>query len=124
MAKFTSYKKDVQRTMEQKQNALLEALGMEYTANAKTEMDILIYNAPLPPSAGPGYGRTGALREAQGYEVDRQDKLARLGNSMHYAPHVHWPGLTRNFEGRPFMTNALNNYQQDYQNVANAVMSD
>ena len=75
---FTSNKPAVMRQHEKNINACLEALGMEYTTNAVTEMDVLIYNAPLPPSAGPKYRRTGVLRNSQTYQINKQNKEVKV----------------------------------------------
>jgi len=108
--------------MEKNIAACLDALGFEYTANAMEEMDKLIYHAPLPKSAGPSYVRTGRLRASQIHQTNPQNKEVVVGNTVNYAVHVEMPGLTRNWSGRPFMKNALNLYQKDYQDLAEAVL--
>ena len=114
---FTSYKGNVLAQLERAKAAALEALGTEYTHHAIAEMDALIYHAPLPPSAGPGYVRTGRLRGGQGHQANPQNSEVVVGNDVEYSPHVHFPGITRNWSGRPWMTNTLNNRQAQLQAV-------
>ena len=97
--------------------AALEALGMEFTHYAMGELDVLIYHAPLPPSAGSGYVRTGRLRSGQGYQADPQNDLVIVFNNVSYAVHVHHRGITRNWDGKPWMTNVINSKQAQLQAV-------
>ena len=113
------------RQLEKNKAAALEALGMEFTHLATDEMDKLIYHAPLPPSAGPNYldrARQGRLRGGQTYQVDRQNNEVIVGNNVEYAPHVHFPGITRNYGGNPWMTNVINNNQSELQAVVEEVL--
>jgi len=101
--------------------AALEALGLLFTQLSVDEMDRLIYHAPLPPSAGPGYVRTGRLRSGQGYKVDLGNNCVIVFNSVEYAVHVHFEGITRNWGGRPWMTNTINGRQKELQEAVTAV---
>jgi HK97 gp10 family phage protein len=50
------------------------------------------------------------------YQVDIPKKEVIVGNTVSYAPFVTMG--TRYMEARPFMQNAINNYQKDYEEVA------
>jgi len=107
---FKSNRTAIERQMQKNIGAALEVLGMTYTGQAMDEMDKLIYHAPDSPS---GNIRTGRLRSGQTYQIDMQNKVTIVGNTVEYAPHVHYPGIRRNWNGRPWMTNAINNGQDD-----------
>ena len=103
----------VKRQMEKNIGAALEALGINFTSYSMEEMDRIIYHTPPIP----GSERTGLLRNSQSYQVNRQDKEVIAGNAASYAAHVHFEGLTRNWGGRPWMTNTLNSKQAQLQAV-------
>lgn len=103
--------------------AALEAIGMLFTSLSMDEMDRLIYHAPLPPSAknNPRYKRTGRLRSGQGYEVRLTKNCTIVYNNVEYAVHVHFPGITRNYVGKPWMTNTINERQNELRDAVVAV---
>jgi len=116
MANEWVFKSNMPAVMERYTRALaaaLEALGLLFTQLSMDEMDRLIYHAPLPPSAGPGYVRTGRLRSGQGYKVDIGDNCVIVFNSVEYAVHVHFEGITRSWSGRPWMTTTINSRQNE-----------
>jgi len=94
---------------------VLERLGVQFTGFALVEMDRLIYDAPLPPSAenNRNYRRSGRLRRGQGYFVDAAADEVVVGNDVNYAVHVHFEGVTRNWVGAPWMTNVINSRQRE-----------
>ena len=119
---FKSNRTAVEEQLSKNKAAALEALGMEFTHLATDEMDRLIYHAPSPPSAGPNYVRTGRLRSGQTHQVNAGDDEVVVGNNVDYAVHVHFEGVTRNWGGRPWMTNVINNNQKQLQDVIEAVL--
>ena len=124
MAREFVFKSNMPAVMERYTRALaaaLEALGLLFTQLSMDEMDRLIYHAPLPPSAGSGYVRTGRLRSGQGYKVDLGDNCVIVFNSVEYAVHVHFSGITRNWQGAPWMTNTLNGRQRELQEAVATV---
>jgi len=118
MAKNVIFKSNKAAVMKKYTRALaaaLDALGLRFTQLSVEEMDALIYHAPLPPSAGPKYKRTGHLRSGQDYKLDLGDNCVIVFNSVEYAVHVHFEGITRNWGGRPWMTNTINGRQKELQ---------
>ena len=118
MAKLVTFKSNVPAVMNKYAKACaaaLEALGMLFTSLSVEEMDKLIYHAPLPSGAGANYVRTGRLRSGQGYQVDLGDNCVIVFNNVEYAIHVHFEGVTRNWGGRPWMTNTINGRQRELQ---------
>jgi len=120
--KFKSNRAAVDKQFAQNKAATLESLGMKFTELSVEEMDRLIYHAPLPPSAGPKYKRTGLLRSGQLHKVDRQNNEVVVGNKVEYAPHVHFEGITRQWSGRPWMTNVINTKQAELQEVVETML--
>ena len=109
MAKFTSNKKQVLAQMESNIAAWAVATGEEYTAAVKTDPNMRV--------------DTGRMRDAQGYETSSDNRQITAGNATEYGVHVHFPGITRNWAGSPFMTSALNNFGNRAQEIANATLT-
>jgi len=119
---FKSSKAAVMRQHEKNIGKCLTALGMEYTANAQAEMDILIYNTPQRGS----YVRTGNMRARQTYQVDAQNREVIVGNTQQDPAYPLYVTMgTRHMEARPFMQNAVNGgYSDDYRAIAQSIMGE
>ena len=109
---FISNKRAVLSEMQRAKAACLEALGMEFTHHAVTNIH------------SRGHVVTGDMSRAQTYQVDLQDGEVMVGNSMPYAVHVELPGITRNWAGGHFMRDALNDNQQSYEKVIEAILGE
>jgi len=109
---FTSNKTAVLSEMERAKAACLEALGMEFTHHAVTNIH------------DRGHVVTGDMSRGQTYQVDLQNSQVIVGNSMPYAVHVELPGLTRNWAGGNFMRDAANDHTADYERVARSILGD
>jgi len=75
---------------------------------------------------GPGYFRppvdTGRLRSSMTYQVDEQNEVVIVGSNVEYAPYVH-EGTSR-MTGRPFLKDSLENYRDDYNEIATKILGD
>jgi len=114
---FTSNKAAVKHAFDSRVNAALDALALETVANALNEVDASVYNAPVSAS---GYRRTSELRGSISAQVDRQNKEIIFGAGVHYGIYVEMG--TYKMAAQPYITPALNNYKQDYEDVVRAVL--
>lgn len=88
---------------------LMEALAIEAEGNAITEVNKLVYDAPESSS----YVRTGRLKNSITHASD--DSKAYVGTNLSYAPYVELG--TSKMAPRPFLKNAILNYQDDYKRI-------
>jgi len=116
---FKSNKRVVLNQYDRNKAKTLQALSLQYTSNAMKEMDTSIYHAPVSES---GYKRTGLLRASQTHQLDTGADEVVVGNSAHYASYVEMG--TRHMPAKNFMQNALNNYGQEYEDIANEFMGE
>ena len=88
----------------------LEEIGMEAEGNAVNEATWAIYDTPQSPS----YVRTGTLRNSITHTTDKDS--AYVGTNIEYAPYVEM-GTSR-MRPRPFIKPAVENYMDDYKEIA------
>ena len=63
---------------------------------------------------------TGRLKSSLTYEVDEPNDVVIVGSNVEYAPYVH-EGTSR-MTGRPFISNAVQNYKDDYNEIIAKVL--
>jgi len=106
---FTSNRAAVKAQMEQNIAAWARATGEEFTANAKQNRFMRV--------------DTGRMRDAQGFSTSEDNRTVIVGNRTEYAVHVHFPGVSRQWQGSPFITDTMNNFGADAQRIAGATLT-
>lgn len=113
--KIVSHVKEVLEEVAKKRMLALEALGIQGEANAKREITTLVYDTPESPN----YIRTGRLRNSLTHAVE--GKKAIIGSYVSYAPYVEY-GTSKYPVPRPYLRNAVENYQDEYKQIIEDIL--
>ena len=106
---------EVKAEMASRIPVILEAVGLQAEGNAITEISKLVYDTP--PS--PDYVRTGRLRNSITHATDQNSTC--IGTNVEYAPYVELG--TYRMKARPFLRNAIENYQAEYEDIVKKGLS-
>lgn len=133
-----SYVSDVKVALGKALDRTLESIGLQMEGNVKLELNKLVYDTPPTDS----YVRTGRLHGsityatsgshssgeppalAEDYRIhgSPEENTVYVGTNLEYAPYVNFG--TSKMVARPFMQNAIQNYIDQYQEIAQTELQD